>query len=100
MKYSKLILGLPAIVLLACSQPDHDMTMKVAAEPIYNKMGEVTGCTDGREPNSTWRNPCEPPDGCILIPGTNICDPDGGRGSDDSSDGDDRPNTPGTAPRG
>jgi hypothetical protein len=88
---TKFFMAATAIVLVACSQPDPIMT--ISPEPIYNKMGEVTGCRDSSlVPNSTWENPCEPPDDCVIIPGTNYCDPAGGRdpndgrGSDDAGD--------------
>lgn len=101
---TKLCLAAAAIALAACSQPDP--MMEVTPEPIYNKFGEPTGCTDSTLlPNSTWENPCDPPDDCVIIPGTNICDPSGGRDPHDggSDDGGRDPGrnpttgTPGTA---
>lgn len=51
-----------AAVLAACSQPEPAMEM--SAEPIYNKMGEVVGCTDGRTfvpGTAPMEDPCAPP---------------------------------------
>lgn len=51
-----------AALLAACSQPEP--VMEVSAEPVYNKMGEVVGCTDGRTfiPGTAPQiDPCAPP---------------------------------------
>jgi hypothetical protein len=88
---SKIALAATALVLVACSQPEP--MVEITPEPIYNKMGEPTGCRDSSLiPNSTWENPCDPPDDCVLIPGTNICDPNGGRDPEDGRNPDDGPN--------
>jgi len=60
-----LVLGLGA-----CAQQSEPV--RIQAEPIFNKFGEVTGCSDGRTPNqstdSTGQtgidqvNPCLPPE--------------------------------------
>lgn len=95
---TKFCLGAAAIVLVACSQPEP--MMEITPEPIYNKMGEVTGCTDSAMlPNSTWENPCVPPDDCVIITASNICDPYPGRDPQDDGREPDRDPNPTTGTR-
>ncbi len=67
------LLVLPSIVLVACAKPE---MAPVSAVPIYNKMGDVVGCEGGdRVPNTSQENPCDPPEDCEIIAGTNECYP-------------------------
>lgn len=50
-------------VLAACSQPEPAPIM-MSSEPVYNKMGDVVGCTDGRTyvpGTAPTIDPCAPP---------------------------------------
>jgi len=84
MKSFKLcFLVLPSILLVACGQPQ---VVPVSATPIYNKMGDVVGCEGGdRVPNTSQENPCDPPDDCVIVAGTNECYPTG-KGDDPDPD--------------
>lgn len=54
-----------ATVLAACAQQEEPAPMVVSSEPVFNKMGDVVGCTDGRTyvpGTAPMQDPCAPPD--------------------------------------
>ncbi len=60
-----------AAVLAACAQQEEPAPMVMSAEPVFNKMGDVVGCTDGRTyvpGTAPMEDPCAPPG--------DECDPD------------------------
>lgn len=60
---SKICLSITAVILFACSQPE-PAPMVMSSEPVFNKMGDVVGCTDGRTftPGTAPAvDPCAPP---------------------------------------
>ena len=61
---SKILLSITSVALLACAQQEEPAPMVMSAEPVYNKMGDVVGCTDGRTfsaDGAQMDNPCAPP---------------------------------------
>ncbi|MFO6465575.1 hypothetical protein ACK8OR_14365 [Jannaschia sp. KMU-145] len=82
-----------AVVLAGCAPPQ--VAPRIVAEPVFNKMGAVVGCTDGRDPTPVAGtttvpvNPCLPPEECE--PGTTAtaatlpCTPLPSRGDDRDS---------------
>lgn len=53
-----------ASLLAACAQQEEPAPLVMSAEPVYNKMGDVVGCTDGRTyvpGTAPAMNPCAPP---------------------------------------
>ncbi|WP_170771090.1 hypothetical protein [Ruegeria lacuscaerulensis] len=110
----------------ACSQTE--APQPIQAEPIFNKYGDVIGCSDGSSPAGTATEPCvpppPPPEGCddSSVAGTASVpctppgeerdpsdsstsgggrDPDGGRDpSDSTSTGDGRDPTGGSSAPG
>lgn len=61
---SKILLSITSVALLACAQQEEPAPMVMSAEPVYNKMGDVVGCTDGRTftaGTAPMENPCAPP---------------------------------------
>jgi hypothetical protein len=60
---SKILLSITSVALLACAQQEEPAPMVMSAEPVYNKMGDVVGCTDGRTyvPGTAPMDPCAPP---------------------------------------
>ena len=63
---SKILLSITAVTLLvACAQQEEPAPMVMSAEPVYNKMGDVVGCTDGRTyipGTAPMEDPCAPPE--------------------------------------